>query len=63
MKREERSLYREGKHVIETFAILTASDPDTQSLDRTSNDILKRQLNDLMSYENPEPVLTRYKFN
>ena len=63
MEREERSLYREGKHVIETFAILTASDLDTQSLDRASNDTLKRQLNDLMSYENPEPVLTRYKFN
>ena len=55
--------YRSGKHVVETFAILTADDPDTLSSDRATNDKSNAQLKGLMSYENPESILTRYKFN
>lgn len=43
--------YRNGKHVIETFAIITV------------NDNVKTANNEVTCYENPETILNRYSFN
>lgn len=55
--------FRSGKKVIETFAILTANNPNLISYDRKSNDKFNSQLKDLISHDNPEDILKQYYFN
>lgn len=43
--------YRNGKYVIETFAIITV------------NNNVKAANNEIICYENPETILNRYSFN